>query len=217
GDARGARDLRHARGVPVPRSHRHRAAQDPRPGRGSQHDHAARPRRAGHQHDVLAGGAVHRLGEHRRAPVSARPSARAVPDRSHRAEVEGPRGDPRGPSTCRARAGSVLASGCYFFAAAFFFLGARESVNLLYAAHTSSAPPSITSLPSCTHSTRVHMLLIVFSEWLTRNTVPAASRTSSIFAFDFARNAASPVARAASIMRMSGTAEAEIAKRSRAP
>src|SRR5699024_9933521 len=90
------------------------------------------------------------------------------------------------------RAGPVLASGCYFFAAA-FFLGARESVNLLYAAHTSSAPPSITSLPSCTHSTRVHMLLIVFSEWLTRNTVPAASRTSSIFAFDFARNAASPV------------------------
>src|SRR5699024_788673 len=135
-----------------------------------------------------------------------------------RADLEGAPRRSAGPlRRVGPRAGPVLASGCYFFAAGFFFLGAREAVNLLYPAHTSSSPPSITGFPSCTPRTPEHMLLIVFSEWLTRNTVPAASRTSSIFAFDFARNAASPVARASSIMRMSGTAEAEIAKRSRAP
>src|SRR5699024_667219 len=111
----------------------------------------------------------------------------------------------------------MVSGGGYPAAVAARFLGARESVNFLYAAHTSLASPSITSRPSCTHSTREHMDWIVASEWLTRKTVPAASRTSSIFAFDFARNAASPVARASSIMRMSGMAEAEMENRSRAP
>lgn len=62
----------------------------------------------------------------------------------------------------------------------FVVFGPGRAVNSSYAATTSFAGPSIRSVPASSHSARSQVSVIVEFEWLTRKTVPASARSSSI-------------------------------------
>src|SRR5699024_9551300 len=68
----------------------------------------------------------------------------------------------------------------------FFFSACR------YCPTTSPEGPSIIIWPWSIQIARSHSRSMVWVEWLTRKTVPACSRISSIFAWLRVRNAASP-------------------------
>src|SRR5690625_7908546 len=93
------------------------------------------------------------------------------------------------------------------------FLAGALAYGFVYADSTSFAGPSMMSSPLSMQGARSHTLLIVEAEWLTRNTVPARSRISVIRSWLRSLKAASPVANASSIIKTSGTAAVEIAKR----
>ena len=72
-------------------------------------------------------------------------------------------------------------------------------------------------LAALSQMVRVQLSRMMPSPWLTRNTVPACSRSSRMRFSLRRRNWASPVARASSISRMLGARAAAMANRSRTP
>src|SRR5699024_1185352 len=85
------------------------------------------------------------------------------------------------------------------------FLAAIRLVYPVYVLVTSVGSPSMISSPCCIQMHRFVISRIVGNEWLTRNTQPAWSRSSSIRAPVRSRNWASPVLSASSMMRISGS------------